>query len=451
MSICPICAELSLRLVICPHCNSEFCSQCFRKYLLTTTTEIPLCMCCNKIHTLEFIRMNTTKTFHDGQYRNHRAVLLLQKEKLILPDKMQLAHEQKNILNIRDIIDNRKKQKKELLDMKKEILSKSETKKEILENRVLLKKIANLIQEVNAGISSLVETITELDIAKRRRYYDSQTICSSEKEYILCPYDSCRGSINILESDKCPICSQQVCKKCYTKISENHKCSDNDIKSLKYIKKSTKNCPKCTIPIYKIDGCEQIWCVKCHTAFNYVTGKIETKIHNPHYYEWMRSKNNRIPRVEEIEELDLACDINLEKIYSLNCSIDHFDNILVLVTQITEVFIPIYTENHEYILDEYRVQFILSIIDEDEWLKLLKQEMKKMEKNSELTMLLRMLRNCLNDLLVSYQNKVISEEILNINLSNLKEYFNSQITELSKIYTGILILSDDWRLVKYKK
>ena len=43
-----------------------------------------------------------------------------------------------------------------------------------------------------------------------------------------------------------------------------------------------------------------MWCVKCHTAFSWRTGAIETKIHNPHYYEWMRSKsaNGEIPREE---------------------------------------------------------------------------------------------------------------------------------------------------------
>jgi hypothetical protein len=51
--------------------------------------------------------------------------------------------------------------------------------------------------------------------------------------------------------------------------------------------------------ITKIDGCDQMWCVSCHTAFSWRTGQAATGIvHNPHFYEWQRKQNNGdAPRV----------------------------------------------------------------------------------------------------------------------------------------------------------
>ena len=54
--------------------------------------------------------------------------------------------------------------------------------------------------------------------------------------------------------------------------------------------KDSRNCPQCAAAIFKIDGCDQMWCTQCHTAFSWRTGQIEThRVHNPHYYDWMRA------------------------------------------------------------------------------------------------------------------------------------------------------------------
>ena len=41
--------------------------------------------------------------------------------------------------------------------------------------------------------------------------------------------------------------------------------------------------------IHKIDGCAQMWCTECHTAFDWRSGRIETgRVHNPHYFEFKK-------------------------------------------------------------------------------------------------------------------------------------------------------------------
>ncbi len=109
------------------------------------------------------------------------------------------------------------------------------------------------------------------------------------------PEDSCKGFID----DKdwtCGICGLQVCKRCLVEIKSGkdgvlsgHTCTSNNIKSAELIMAETKPCPTCAARIYKIDGCEQMFCTACTTAFNWTSLKIDHgNVHNPHYYEFVR-------------------------------------------------------------------------------------------------------------------------------------------------------------------
>ena len=70
-----------------------------------------------------------------------------------------------------------------------------------------------------------------------------------------------------------------------------HTCDKEAVESTKMIKAETHPCPKCGTRIFKLEGCDQMYCIMdgCNTAFSWNTGQIETgRVHNPHYYEWLR-------------------------------------------------------------------------------------------------------------------------------------------------------------------
>ncbi len=76
-----------------------------------------------------------------------------------------------------------------------------------------------------------------------------------------------------------------------------HRCSPPAVETARLLVKETKPCPTCRALISKIDGCDQMWCTQCQTAFSWATGqKEEGRVHNPHYYEWLRRTQGAVPR-----------------------------------------------------------------------------------------------------------------------------------------------------------
>ena len=119
------------------------------------------------------------------------------------------------------------------------------------------------------------------------------------REFLMrCPVEGCRGFLST--TYKCGTCEKKTCSSCLEPLTEDpanpagvHTCVPDMVETANAIKKETHPCPKCGVRIYKIDGCDQMWCTLegCNTAFSWDTGAIVVgRVHNPHYYEWLRRK-----------------------------------------------------------------------------------------------------------------------------------------------------------------
>ena len=107
-----------------------------------------------------------------------------------------------------------------------------------------------------------------------------------------CPLTTCKGFLN--EDFKCGLCSAIVCNKCYI-IKDgtqkgDHECEPDMIETFNAIKKEAKPCPTCGEFISKINGCDQMFCTSCGTAFSWKTGLVEKGIiHNPHAHQFFQN------------------------------------------------------------------------------------------------------------------------------------------------------------------
>lgn len=122
-----------------------------------------------------------------------------------------------------------------------------------------------------------------------------------------CPLEGCRGFLD--DQYKCLVCLKNICEHCFeecaaktatdvkTALEAVHVCSEEAKKTIKMLRLDTKPCPKCSEMIHRSEGCPQMFCVKCGTAFDWNNMKIvhDGVIHNPHAHEFF----NRNPKMRE--------------------------------------------------------------------------------------------------------------------------------------------------------
>ena len=226
--------------------------------------------------------------------------------------------------------------------------------------------------------------------------------------------------------------------------------------------KECKNCPKCAAPIYKIDGCNQMWCVECKTAFDWRTSEIITgHFHNPHYYEWVRQNNNgNVPR----EPGDNPCGANVEirqlsrylkniivsKIYNrYNLPIirTFFDSLHRMCSHLTYVVIADLDRNNLLNDDDHlfnsnldiRRRFLKNTITETDFKREIQKKEKKRQKALNLKQIYQTFVTVCNDVFQKLVNVTSNEEFINClsEIITFTNHINNQLIKHKKIYNCV--------------
>lgn len=416
MDDCAICCKpftQELRKPLsCKFCKYVACSSCVKQYLLTIVTD-PKCMNCNIEWDQEFIDSILSKHFRNKQLKEYREIILLQREKSLLPETLGLVKATIERRKIQDDIE------------------------------LLLQKKAALQEEIDIINAKVYEMKYNLTIIGNKKF---------EKQEVVrpCPADDCRGFLS--SHWKCEVCSTKVCSSCHAiKNSDNHECKKEDIETAKLLTKDSKNCPKCGVIIHKYTGCDQVWCPQCHCAFNWKTYKIETgPVHNPHYYEWLRTQNNgEIPRTIG----DVPCNEQLPTFWTLNNylksvkvkfdyyayhrAIVHFRQVEIPRLQ------PRYTDN-----SDLRVKYLLNEISDDYF----KREVQKRERKAIKSQAYRQVYEMMVAVGIDLLNKVLTiktsqdADSLHKEFEALREHYNQSMEQLRIRYNSVVIrtLNDKW-------
>lgn len=279
MEDCPVCCEsytsCKRRPVKCAYCHYDACGTCYRQYILSSMQDAH-CMNCRRAWSREMLGQNFPSAWLLGRYKFHREAILVDREKQLLPESQPLV---RNYLHVQEL--------------RSGLVAKTQQ-----------------LEEIKQGYRRLMYQINNdrhtADMLEARGYRDGPTQERHKRARIEfttpCPVEECRG---FMGSDMvCGVCQGKGCVQCGVLLSgdgDDHQCSPDDLASFKAIKSTTKPCPKCHVPTFRISGCNQMWCTRenCQTAWDWTTGNIvDGVIHNPHYFQFLRERsvNGEIPR-----------------------------------------------------------------------------------------------------------------------------------------------------------
>ena len=290
---CTCCTEKftsSIRkLTLCPYCKEGCCMSCQKAYLLSSPHDAH-CMFCKTGWNEDFLRETFSNAWLEKQYSEVEWNRLWDREKNLLPDtQRQIEREQLSEVFRRENWTIRQE-----MNPLKQILSSMLDTTSIHSFYIAWQQWL-AIQDKTLSNIHFISSLDEHQISLLDRNSNDE---KKQRTTVTrpCPAPDCRGMLS--SHWKCGLCETKVCHVCLAikrlgakgDEDEKHQCKLEDIETAKLIQSETKNCPKCGVSIFKIHGCNQMFCTNCNTPFDWKTGQIiNGAIHNPHYFEWMQA------------------------------------------------------------------------------------------------------------------------------------------------------------------
>jgi hypothetical protein len=400
---------------------------------------------CGREWTRQFICETFPANFVNGPLKKHREDVILDRERALLPATQPYAEAifRKNAIMV------------ELNEINSQIRDLKRKK------GLLLTRLYRVEQPEGAAYEGAA------DDGERTR-----------KQFVKpCPVDDCRGFLS--SQYKCGMCETWCCPDCHAIIGKSktdaHTCDPNDVESVKALKSDTKPCPKCAVPIFKIDGCDQIWCTQCHIAFSFRTGAIESNIHNPHYYEWLRKTRGEVPRnpldirdgvqcngefrpgpiIREFARILEAQTARPENEHQIPAIIGVSEKVTHVTRNINHIqLVEIRPQDYEEKNRDLRIRYLTKEIDEEKFKVLLQQAEKKHNKHTEIQNIYQLVITAAKDIIMRYlrflQMNPYSRDISILDeIIGLVGYANECIFTIQHTYKcTVNIFNESLRLVK---
>lgn len=377
MKTCDVCCEkinkINHKEVKCPFCDLTSCRSCSQRYILDSF-EDPHCMGCKTAWNREFVDTFCTKYFRNTKLRKHRENILFEREKARMPETQPEVERIIQMRRLRRIIHQQRVKLVELHSTYRLFETNTPIPPEILTLYKEMEDVYRSLEQLRNG---------EVIIGFEARQFVRQ-----------CPVEKCKGFLN--QDWYCGLCEHKYCKECNETLTDNHECNPETVKTMKLLNKDSKSCPKCGTVIHKTSGCAQMWCISCHTAFNWRTGEIETgRIHNPHFIEF--KKRTSMSR----EHGDIPCGgiPSFRELREVGAS----DQILEFATVIH------YVERENMYLDtlpidntQLRISYMLNDIDEVDFKTILQRQEKFIEKSRDISNIYELISNAGGDILRQY-------------------------------------------------
>ena len=401
---CNVCVEnlnFSSRIAVeCGFCSYTACKSCYKRYF-TDSYENPHCMSCKKEWDYKFLIDKFDRRFIDTKYKKHRENILIDRERGLMIATQPLVE--------REILNEQKQLQIKQLQLQRMELSRQE-------NQIL----ASMITHSNAERKQFIRKCTKQD---------------------------CRGFLS--SQWKCGLCESWSCPECHDLIGlvkENHVCHPDTLATAKLIDQDTKTCPKCSTGIFKIDGCDMMFCVECHTSFSWRTGKIETGvIHNPHYFEWLQKSGTAIERNPN----EIRCGREIDQYFIthvLRPNVVRFKSVLdekqtrdienrsINLIHMRAIDLESFSVDNIHDNVDLRILYMRNKINEDDFKRILQQREKRNTKKKEFFNIFSMFINCQTEMMYRIVERDQNPKNIILESNNLLIYTNECLLSLASVY-----------------
>jgi hypothetical protein len=257
--------------VTCCFCNASACRECYQTFLVGSIRE-PHCMMCSKEWSEAFVEDAFTKTWRLEVYRVYRRTVLMDRERVLLPEQQVYAE--------REVAARNKEEEAKASD---DIVKGLREQQALIEQQIKVSIQIQITLRQEAAALRTGEAIPEP--GKDRKQFVKK-----------CPVEDCEGFLS--SAWKCGICETWTCPECHeprgkVRDAPGHVCNPDTVATVKLISTTTKPCPRCRTEIEKRSGCNQMWCTQCHCLWDFRTGEVDVgRNHNPEYMEYLRQAND---------------------------------------------------------------------------------------------------------------------------------------------------------------
>jgi hypothetical protein len=432
----------------CLYCEQITCKECCKNYFLNKSTTH--CIHCKKIMNEDFLYENFPKTWVNTELIQHQSNIIFEQQKAMLPETSKEIYQeelQTQIERQRVLVDN--------------IEYKVRNHQAILSTRV---------SELSEYARTVMENLTKTYELELKKLVDLSEHCTGEtviKSNQPCLKPNCKGFCrfdHLKEELSCMVCKHIFCSLCYVEKKQSHTCDPEQVKTIAMVRKDTKHCPNCKELIYKISGCDQMFCTACNTCFSWETGEVDKgRVHNPHYFEYqMKMKQQKgganeapVPAPPAVVDGDCIDFRNLNQVLRILgskanlCSHEQYQylhNLIQFMGHIHGVEMRANEDNNPDFHRKNRMNYIRNHISDEYFKQLILQRELRRRKMFAKYCIFDMLHSVLGDILVGFlsQNQPMTNHFQE-QVKNIVVYFNKQQRKLAQTFseTNIVFINPE--------
>jgi hypothetical protein len=283
----------------------------------------------------------------------------------------------------------------------------------------------------------------------------------NERRFIrACPKEECKGYLST--GWKCGLCEEHVCSKCHIPIGlkgdADHECDPDVAATAQLIATESKPCPGCAVNIYKISGCNQMWCTQCKTPWDWRSGRVERQIHNPHYFEYLRMHGraaaapDAAPIARNPNEVRCGREIDVPFAAETGTALARWafpekEHNRVMDTIRGLIHFDIHHINRRLgdnpDTESLRIRYMRNMIDEKQFKRLVQMRHKKFHKEAEIRDVFVMFKQTVTDILYRFRDAIDTAhspdsalahmDILD-EVTHLETYVNSCLKNIAVAY-----------------